>query len=75
MAELAELKAQLADTEARGARVAMVSVDPARDTPQRLAEYVPVFSSRVFGGHGGVSRIFLSFAQRLNAPFRKVSEP
>ena len=43
MAELAELKAQLADTEARDARVAMVSVDPARDTPERLAEYVPYF--------------------------------
>ena len=39
MAELAELKAQLADTEARDARVVMVSVDPARDTPQRLKEH------------------------------------
>ena len=37
MAELAELKAQLTDTEASDARVVMLSVDPARDTPDRLA--------------------------------------
>ena len=74
MAELAELKAQLADTEARDARVAMVSVDPARDTPQRLAEYVPYFHSEFLGVTGEFADI-LSFAQRLNAPFRKVSEP
>ena len=74
MAELAELKAQLADTEARDARVAMVSVDPARDTPERLAEYVPYFHPDFLGVTGEFSDI-LSFAQRLNAPFRKVSEP
>ena len=74
MAELAELKAQLADTEARDARVAMVSVDPARDTPERLAEYVPYFHPDFLGVTGELADI-LSFAQRLNAPFRKVSEP
>ena len=74
MAELAELKAQLADTEAQGARVAMVSVDPARDTPERLADYVTYFHPDFLGVTGEFADI-LSFAQRLNAPFRKVSEP
>ena len=74
MAEPAELKAQLADTEAQDARVAMVSVDPARDTPERLADYVPYFHSDFLGVTGEFADI-LSFAQRLNAPFRKVSEP
>ena len=74
MAELAELKAQLADTEARDARVAMVSVDPARDTPERMAEYVPYFHPDFLGVTGEFADI-LSFAQRLNVPFRKVSEP
>ena len=74
MAELAELKAQLADTEAQDARVAMVSVDPARDTPERLADYVPYFHSDFLSVTGEFADI-LSFAQRLNAPFRKVSEP
>jgi protein SCO1/2 len=74
MSELAELKAQLAGTEAEGLRVIMVSVDSARDTPERLAEYVPYFHPEFLGLTGDFGEI-LSFAQRLNAPFRKVSEP
>lgn len=74
MAKLAELKAQLANTEARDVRVAMVSVDPARDTSERLAEYVPYFHPDFLGVTGEFADI-LSFAQRLNVPFRKVSEP
>ena len=74
MAELADLKAQLADTEAREVLITMVSVDPARDTPERLAEYVPYFHQDFLGVTGEFADI-LSFAQRLNTPFRKVSEP
>ena len=74
MAELAELKSQLADTEASDARVVMLSVDPARDTPDRLAQYVPYFHPDFIGVTGEFADI-LSVAQRLNAPFRKVSEP
>lgn len=74
MAELAELKSQLAGTEASDARVVMVSVDPARDTPDRLAQYVPYFHPDFIGVTGEFADI-LSVAQRLNAPFRKVSEP
>ena len=74
MADLAELKAQLVGTEASDARVVMLSVDPARDTPERLAQYVPYFHADFIGVTGDFTDI-LSFAQRLNAPFRKVSEP
>lgn len=74
MAELSELKAQLVGTEASDARVVMLSVDPARDTPERLAQYVPYFHADFIGVTGDFTDI-LSFAQRLNAPFRKVSEP
>lgn len=74
MAELAELKEQLVGTEASDARVVMLSVDPARDTPERLAQYVPYFNADFIGVTGDFTDI-LSFAQRLNAPFRKVSEP
>ena len=74
MAELGELKSQLAGTEASDARVVMVSVDPARDTPDRLAQYVPYFHPDFIGVTGEFADI-LSVAQRLNAPFRKVSEP
>ena len=74
MAELAELKAQLVGTEASDARVVMLSVDPARDTPERLAQYAPYFHADFVGVTGDFTDI-LSFAQRLNVPFRKVSEP
>ena len=74
MAELAELNSQLADTEASDARVVMVSVDPAQDTPDRLAQYLPYFHPDFIGVTGEFADI-LSVAQRLNAPFRKVSEP
>ena len=74
LAELAELKAQLVDTEANDLQVVMLTVDPARDTPARLADYVPYFHSDFLGVTGEFADI-LSVAQRLNAPFRKVSEP
>ena len=74
MVELADLKSQLANTEAEATQVVMVSVDPARDTPERLSEYVPYFHPEFLGVTGDFTAI-LSFAQRLNAPFRKLSEP
>ena len=74
MVELADLKSQLASTEAEATQVVMVSVDPARDTPERLSEYVPYFHPEFLGVTGDFAAI-LSFAQRLNAPFRKLSEP
>ena len=74
MANLAELKAQLVGTEASDARVVMLSVDPARDTPDRLAQYAPYFHSDFIGVTGDFADV-QNFAQRLNAPFRKVSEP
>ena len=74
MVELADLKLQLVNTEAEATQVVMVSVDPARDTPERLSEYVPYFHPDFLGVTGDFAAI-LSFAQRLNAPFRKLSEP
>ena len=74
LAELAELKAQLVDTEANDLQVVMLTVDPARDTPARLADYVPYFHPDFLGVTGEFADI-LGVAQRLNAPFRKVSEP
>ena len=74
MVELADLKLHLVNTEAEATQVVMVSVDPARDTPERLSEYVPYFHPDFLGVTGDFAAI-LSFAQRLNAPFRKLSEP
>lgn len=52
-------------------RVVMVSVDPARDTPERLAEYVPFFNPSFTGVTGEFLDIH-RFATALNTPFRKV---
>ncbi len=52
-------------------RVVMVSVDPARDTPERLAEYVPYFNPEFTGVTGEFLDIH-RFATALNTPFRKV---
>ena len=73
LAELAELKSQLLGTEAEAVQVVMVSVDPARDTTLRMAQYVPYFHPDFLGVTGEFGSI-LSFAQRLNAPFRKVTD-
>lgn len=70
MAFLSELVESLEGTEADDTRVVMVSVDPARDTVDVLAEYVPYFNP----GFVGVTGEFLDihrFATGLNTPFRK----
>lgn len=71
MAFLNELVTQLEGTEAEDTQVVMVTVDPARDTVEQLASYVPYFNP----GFIGVTGEFLDihrFATALNTPFRKV---
>jgi protein SCO1/2 len=72
LSDLAELKQQLQGTEADETVVVMLSVDPARDTPERLSQYVPYFHPDFLGVTGAFESI-LSVTQRLNAPFRKVT--
>lgn len=57
LATLDQVDAMLA--EAGGARpdVLMISVDPARDTPEKLAEYVPYFNDRFTGVTGSAGEI------------------
>jgi len=57
--------------EAADTRVVMVSVDPARDSPERLAEYVPYFNPDFLGVTGEFLEIH-RLATGLNTPFRKV---
>lgn len=52
-------------------QVIMVTVDPARDTPEKLAEYVPYFNKDFIGVTGEFLTI-LSLAGNLNAAFTKV---
>lgn len=72
MAFLNEFMAELEGTEAQDTQVVMVSVDPARDTVEQLANYVPYFNADFIGVTGEFLDIH-RFATALNTPFRKVA--
>ena len=59
--------------QADDTRVVMVSVDPARDTVERLARYVPYFNPG-FVGVTGAAPAIRRFATALNTPFRKAPD-
>ena len=50
----------------------MISVDPARDTVEQLASYVPFFNENFVGVTGEFLEIH-RVATALNTPFRKVT--
>jgi protein SCO1/2 len=71
MATLSKLVKNLDDETQADTQVVLVSVDPARDTPDVLAEYVPFFSPDFIGVTGEFIGIKL-FANQLNVAFAKV---
>jgi protein SCO1/2 len=71
MAFLDKFMASLEGTEVEDTQVVMVSVDPARDTVEQLAQYVPFFNPEFIGVTGEFLDIH-RFATALNTPFRKV---
>ena len=71
LALLNEFVASLDSAEFRDTQVVMVTVDPARDTVEQLARYVPFFNADFTGVTGAFLDIH-RFATALNTPFRKV---
>lgn len=71
MASLNQFMATLEGTEVADTQVIMVSVDPARDTVEQLAGYVPYFNPDFIGVTGEFLDIH-RFATALNTPFRKI---
>ncbi|TXS93689.1 SCO family protein [Parahaliea maris] len=71
MSFLSDFVSALEGTEAEDTQVVMVTVDPARDTPEQLAQYVPYFNPEFVGVTGEFLDIH-RFATALNTPFRKV---
>ncbi|MGQ9424848.1 SCO family protein [Gilvimarinus sp. F26214L] len=61
---------QLEDSIREQTQVVMVSVDPSRDSPEVLAEYVPKFNPGFIGVTGEFLPIKL-LANQLNVPFQK----
>ncbi len=71
MADLKKFKGMLADTRwADDTQIILVSVDPARDTPAQLAQYVHYFDPQ-FRGVTGEFMALQKFASNLNAAFAK----
>lgn len=62
---------ELEGSEASDIQVIMVTVDPARDTAEQLARYLPFFNEEFVGVTGEFLDIH-RFATALNTPFRKV---
>jgi len=71
MSFLSNFIGELEGTEVADTRVVMVSVDPARDTVEQLASFVPYFNADFTGVTGEFLDIH-RFATALNTPFRKV---
>ena len=71
MAFLDGFVASLEEDEAADTQVVMVTVDPARDTVEQLAGYVPYFNPAFVGVTGEFLDVH-RFATALNTPFRKV---
>jgi protein SCO1/2 len=71
MSFLNQFMGQLEGTEVEDTQVVLVSVDPARDTVEQLASYVPYFNEEFIGVTGEFLDIH-RFATALNTPFRKV---
>ncbi|MBX2857212.1 MAG: SCO family protein [Cellvibrionaceae bacterium] len=71
LSKLSQVYSQLAADTRENLQVIMVSVDPARDTPQKLGEYIPFFNPNFIGLTGEFLEI-MKLTQNLNAAFNKV---
>jgi len=75
LAVLAQAGRQLADLpQAEQPRVLLVSVDPERDTPERLAAYVRFFDPAFLGVTGSLESIAAA-AAAFGVPYAKVTMP
>ncbi|MDO3381744.1 SCO family protein [Gilvimarinus algae] len=73
MADLARLHQALPDTIAKETEVMLVSLDPARDTPELLNDYVSYFNPDFTGVTGDFLAI-RRFANQVNVAFTKVTQ-
>jgi protein SCO1/2 len=71
MASAAKMYAGLEDNEKDQLQVILISLDPERDTTEKLAEYVPYFNPDFIGATGN-KYVLLKLATELNVAFSKV---
>ncbi|WNW12660.1 SCO family protein [Pseudomonas sp. DTU_2021_1001937_2_SI_NGA_ILE_001] len=68
LAQLRQIKASLSAAEAGRLRVVLVSVDPDRDTPQQLKQYLAYFDKDFVGLRGAVEDI-QTLSKALSIPY------
>jgi len=72
MAKLAEVYKQLDETTRQNTQIILLSVDPARDTQEKLEEYVPFFHEDFIGLTGDFLQV-MKISGNVNAAFSKVA--
>lgn len=68
LAELRQIKQQLPKEVAEHVRIMMITVDPARDTPKQLKDYLSFFDSSIVG-LSGTSQAIEQAANALGVPY------
>jgi protein SCO1/2 len=68
LAQIRQVRSELSAEDAGRLRVVLVSVDPNRDTPQRLKEYLGFFDKQYVGLTGSVADI-QKLANAVSVPF------
>jgi len=68
---LAQALTEMSDAELKQVQGIFVSVDPARDTPERLAEYTDYFHPKIIGVTGSKKRV-AEVAEQYGVAYRKV---
>ena len=71
MATLSKMYQELSEEEKTDLQVLLVSLDPERDTPEKLAQYVPYFHQDFVGATSDQHRL-LKLATELNIAYSKV---
>lgn len=71
MAAASKMYAGLEDDEKEQLQVVLISLDPERDTTEKLAEYVPYFNPDFVGATGN-QYVLLKLATELNVAFSRV---
>jgi len=71
MAAAAKMYAELDEDEKEQLQIVLVSLDPERDTTEKLAQYVPYFNSDFVGATGN-QYVLLKLATELNVAFTRV---
>jgi protein SCO1 len=71
MAAAAKMYAELDADEKEQVQIVLVSLDPERDTTEKLAQYVPYFNPDFVGATGN-QYVLLKLATELNVAFSKV---